>query len=332
MKRDSLIFLCAALACIGYYEIEGFCKTAGVPHLTVPQGLYAFGQIYRGEKVQHHFLLKNEGEAELEIQNVRASCGCTAASPSQKAVPPGGEAYIEVTFDSRNFVGKVTKTVLVDTNDPSEPTHTLVLEGFVVQEVIAEPSRLMLWQISQDAGRNFTVEVKSTAGLDFTVLEAQSSSRALEVTSIEEKSKGIYDIKLEVKKNSPIGRFGGDLVVHTSSKRQPIITIPFMGEVVGDVSIFPSQLSFGLVQKGVEVTKQVLITIHSQEVQLAKMEVEPRLFSLRGDSDKKRGLYRVNIILSKEAPAGSLAGSLKVYTTSKSQPLINIPISVTIKE
>ncbi|MEK7821989.1 MAG: DUF1573 domain-containing protein, partial [Planctomycetota bacterium] len=130
MKRGASIILYIALICIGYYGGEGLCNTEGggatpgkIPRLTVPESIHSFGQIYRGEKVRHHFLLKNAGEAELEIRRVRASCGCTAAEPSQKVVPPGGEAHVEVTFDSKNFVGKVTKTVMVDTNDPSEPTH-----------------------------------------------------------------------------------------------------------------------------------------------------------------------------------------------------------------
>src|SRR3990167_7087858 len=141
MKRGASIVLYITLICIGYYGGEGLCNTEGggasamssaesatpgkTPRLTVPESLHSFGQIYRGEKVRHHFILRNAGEAELEIRKVRPSCGCTAAEPSQKVVPPGGEAYVEVTFDSKNFVGRVTKTVMVDTNDPSEPTHTL---------------------------------------------------------------------------------------------------------------------------------------------------------------------------------------------------------------
>jgi hypothetical protein len=300
--------------------------------LVIPQDTHSFGQVYRGERVQHHFLLKNEGEAELEIHNVRASCGCTAAAPSQKVIPPGGEAHIEVTFDSQNFVGRVTKTVMVDTNDPSEPTHTLTLEALILEEVVAEPPRLMLGQIKQGEGHSLKVEIKSTLGQDLVVSKAQSSSRALEVVSIERQPNGVYAVRLEVKKDSPVGRFGGDLAVQTSSKRQPVITIPFFGEVVSDVSVFPPQLSFGQVQKGTEIMKKVHITLHGQEVRLVKVEVEPRHFGLNGDPQKGGNFCRMDVVLSKEAPAGRLEGSLKIHTTSKFQPLITIPISATIKE
>lgn len=349
MKRGASIILYIALICIGYYGGEGLCNTEGdratpgkIPRLTVPESLHSFGQIYRGEKVQYHFLLKNAGEAELEIRKVRPSCGCTAAVPSQKVIPPGGEAHVEVTFDSKNFVGKVTKTVMVDTNDPSEPTHTLTLEAFILEEVAAEPSRLTLGQIRQGEGLSLEVEVKSPTGMELKVSEAQSSSRALEITSIERQASSRYAIKLEVKRDSPAGRFDGDLVVHTNSPRQPIITIPFFGEVVSDVSVFPPQLSFGLVRQGTEAVRQLLITFHNPGVRIVRVEVAGPLpaevFSLRSDlegggSSASGGAnYRMDVVLSKEAPVGRLEGSLKIHTTSTSQPLITVPISATIRE
>ncbi len=335
MRRGIFFILWIVLLYVGYNGAEGLCKTKGAPRLNVPESFHSFGQIYRGEKVSHRFLLRNEGEAELEIQKVRASCGCTAAAPSQKVVPPGGEAYVEVTFDSRNFLGKITKTVTVSTNDPLEPVHTLTLEAHILEEVVAEPSRLVLGQIKQGEGRDLKIEIKSPIGSDFKVSGAQSSSKALGVTSIERQADGMYTLRLEVKKDSPTGRFGGDLVVYTSSQRQPVITIPFFGEVVGDVSVFPPQLSFGLVRRGSEVMRQVLVTIHNPEVRLAGAKVEPApggYFSLHGEPESGRGFYRVNIALNREAPIGRLEGSLKIYTTSSSQPLITVPISATIKE
>lgn len=346
MKRGASVVLYIALVCIGYYGGEGLCNTEGgratpgkIPRLTVPESLHSFGQIYRGDKVRHRFLLKNAGEAELEIIKVRASCGCTAAEPSQKVVSPGGEAYVEATFDSKNYVGRVTKTVMVDTNDPSEPTHTLTLEAFILEEVVAEPSRLMLDQIRQGEGLSLEVEVKSPTGMELKVSEAQSSSRALEITSIEKQAGGLYAIKLEVKKDSPAGRFAGDLAVHTNSPRQPIITIPFFGEVVSDVSVFPPQLSFGLVRRGTEAVIQLLITFHNPEVRLVRVEVAGLLpaevFSLRRDpeeGDSPREDCRMDVVLSKESPVGRFEGSLKIRTTSIPQPLITVPISATIKE
>lgn len=342
MKRGASIVLYIALICIGYYGGEGLCNTEGggatpgkIPRLTVPESLHSFGQIYRGEKVQHRFLLKDAGEAELEIRKVRPSCGCTAAEPSQKTIPPGGEAYVEVTFDSKNFVGKVTKTVMVDTNDPSEPTHTLTLEADIVEELVAKPPRLALGQIKQKEGLNSKVEIKSPTGLNFEVYGAQSSSRALGVTSVEKQADGTYAISLEVKKDSPTGRFGGDLVVRTSSQRQPVISIPFIGEVVSDVSAYPAQLSFGFIKKGSEAVTHVLVTFHDREVRLGKVEIEPEVFSLRVDppmGGQSQTSYNMVVVLSREAPAGRHEGSLKIHTTSNSNPIITIPISATVKE
>ncbi len=333
MKRGIFVFLCyIGFICIGYYAPEGLCNIKGAPCLNVPESFHSFGHIYRGQKVQHLFLLKNVGEANLEIKAVNASCGCTAAAPSQKIIPPMGEAYIEVTFNSTNFTGKVKKTVSVETNDPQEPVHTLTLEAYVIEEVTATPPRLTLGQIKQGEGRNLQVEIKSPLGLDLKVPKAQSSSKAIMVNSIERQPNGEYIIQLEVKKDSQPGRFSGDLVVYTSSQHQPTITIPFFGEVVGHVSVFPPQLSFGLVRKGKAVSRQVLVTLHDQETKLTNIQIEPEVFSFKRDVQKGGTFCRIDVTLNKEAPTGTLAGKLKIHTTSKTQPLISIPISASVKE
>ncbi len=88
---------------------------------------FDFGVINEGEKVEHLFQFANVGKTDLEILDVKTSCGCTAAMLSKKILKSGEEGSLKVQFDSSNRSGKVSRTVSVLSNDPIEPTKTLTI-------------------------------------------------------------------------------------------------------------------------------------------------------------------------------------------------------------
>lgn len=90
-----------------------------------------FGKIREGEKASYRFRVKNPGRVPLRITDVKPSCGCTVPAWTKEPIPPGGEGFVEVVFDSQGRSGEQIKTVTVFANtDP--PTHLLRFRGFVV--------------------------------------------------------------------------------------------------------------------------------------------------------------------------------------------------------
>lgn len=90
-----------------------------------------FGKIREGEKVQYRFKVKNPGTVPLRLTDVKPSCGCTAPNWTKEPIPPGGEGFVEVIFDSQGRSGEQMKTVTVFANtDP--PSHLLRFRGEVI--------------------------------------------------------------------------------------------------------------------------------------------------------------------------------------------------------
>lgn len=75
-----------------------------------------FGEIKQGDVVNHTFIFKNTGDADLFIISAKASCGCTVPAYSKEAVAPGKEGKIDVSFDSNGKSGMVSKTVTIIAN------------------------------------------------------------------------------------------------------------------------------------------------------------------------------------------------------------------------
>jgi hypothetical protein len=95
--------------------------------------VHEFGNITEGEKAEYAFKFKNTGNAQLLIANATASCGCTVPSYSKEPIPPQGEGYIKVVFDSKYRAEAFEKQVTVTSN--TQPTETtLYIRGYVVQK------------------------------------------------------------------------------------------------------------------------------------------------------------------------------------------------------
>lgn len=95
---------------------------------------FDFGDMKQGDKKEYTFNLTNDGKSDLQIRNVRSSCGCTAVAPAKKVVAPGETVPIKVTFDSRGKRGRQSKSITVITNDPKNPTSTLRISSNINTE------------------------------------------------------------------------------------------------------------------------------------------------------------------------------------------------------
>jgi hypothetical protein len=99
------------------------------PRIVALEQEYDFGEIDEGVKVAHEFVVMNDGAGVLEIQRVKASCGCTAVKPDKNKLNPGDSTKIKVTFDSSRRKGKQKKYVYVFSNDKVNPQLRLMFKA-----------------------------------------------------------------------------------------------------------------------------------------------------------------------------------------------------------
>lgn len=93
---------------------------------------HVYGTIRQDSVVTYTFRLKNIGEMPLEINDVKASCGCTIASFNFLPILPNESSEIKAQFNSKGKSGKQKSTLTVLTNGtPAE--YVLTLEGEVKQ-------------------------------------------------------------------------------------------------------------------------------------------------------------------------------------------------------
>lgn len=99
-----------------------------------------FGAVRSDTKVQYRWAFSNVGNAPLRILGLKPSCACTATAVDDRPVPPGGQGFIDVTFDPVGQSGVVKKSLVVTSNDPSQKVVILRMTASVTPAVLVAPT------------------------------------------------------------------------------------------------------------------------------------------------------------------------------------------------
>lgn len=109
----------------------GILDAGAPPRLAFDHHVQDFGTAVRGRTVGVAFVFTNAGAQPLVIEDIRSSCGCTAAALKGRTFAPGARGVVEVTLNTSRLQGPVDQKVYLITNDPDAPEVTLHILGVV---------------------------------------------------------------------------------------------------------------------------------------------------------------------------------------------------------
>lgn len=97
-------------------SVTGFSQSKS-PSIAFKDDVYDFGTIKEeAGKVTHRFEFVNTGGGPLVIQNVTATCGCTAPDWTRQPIPSGGSGFVAATYNPAGRPNAFTKYLFVDSN------------------------------------------------------------------------------------------------------------------------------------------------------------------------------------------------------------------------
>jgi uncharacterized protein DUF1573 len=112
--------LLALLAIASPASAQDKAPQGKAPKLVVKDKNLDFGEVIHGEKTSLTVPVLNQGDAPLEIKDVKPSCGCTVAD-FPKVIAPGKSGAITLEFDSSERPpGYQSFRVAIYSNDPTQ--------------------------------------------------------------------------------------------------------------------------------------------------------------------------------------------------------------------
>jgi len=116
--------------CLARFALLGVIRPSFYPKLVCDEQSIDFGPV-SGGTVSHVFCLTNAGAAPLEIERVKAECGCTHVDFRKASIPVGTFRELGVSVRLNRRRGDFQHRVLITSNDPDNPSTVLRLTGTV---------------------------------------------------------------------------------------------------------------------------------------------------------------------------------------------------------
>lgn len=206
--------------------------------LEVSEYHWDFGDVPKGAKVDHNFVLKNTGTDPLDIPKVRSACGCSTAPLLKNRLEPGEATDLVLTFSTGNYRGKLQKTLTVLSSDPNNQEVKLTFTATVNDpdlKVEWKPQKVNFVQLYEGEKRKKTVELTNNTDspLELALIEPpRADFLKLKLKRETLEPGGSAEVEVELTKKAPLGLFEKSFTLEATGGETLRLTIPIEGEIV----------------------------------------------------------------------------------------------------
>ena len=131
----SLLFIFLAQSLPLHGITTAIALASSGPSIYFPEESWDFGEITPDELPTHIFKFKNIGDEVLIIKGTRVSCeSCIDPLISTKELNPEEEGELKITVNSLDMIGRFTKRIYVESNDPVNPRAAVTVSGFIKEK------------------------------------------------------------------------------------------------------------------------------------------------------------------------------------------------------
>jgi hypothetical protein len=201
---------------------------------------FDFGPVLQGETLTHVFTLGNQSERPVSLAGLKTNCGCLKADmPAERAVPPGGERQLAITWETAGQSGAETKAVRVEAEGTQGAWAVCQVSARISKPYGLQPRRLLLHQVEH--GRQHTasalLRLEDGAQLGPGVsLGGKVDGLRWDIErlpSASDPSGATWRLDVVLPADAPLGGFRGQFVLPVQwSDRQVLLHMPVEGSVV----------------------------------------------------------------------------------------------------
>ncbi|HEV7786889.1 MAG TPA: DUF1573 domain-containing protein [Thermoanaerobaculia bacterium] len=331
--KTVILALCAA------FLVAAVLFADGKPKAVVAEPIKDVGTVAKGDKTSADFVIRNDGDAVLEITNVQPACGCTVAD-YDKTIAPGKTGKVHAVVDTATFNGPIAKGVTVFTNDPALPQIELTLRAKVEPYINVKPgyARYITVQGEPLEG-NIVQTLWAPDGTPVDIVKADSPWPYMTVTyreaTAEERmpdAKGKqWRVEMKLSNDAKVGPLADYVTIHTTHPKQKIVQIPVSGFVRPILAVTPPVGDYGDIELKEPLKKSVMVKNFATEpIKLTSVDT-----SLKGIEAKIEPLtegreYTVRVTLDPSLGKGPFHGKLTLHTDSAKVPQLDVEIKGTI--
>ena len=221
-----------------------------------------FGSVPRGPMLTHAFRVVNNTRGDVNISEVRVSCGCVSAIALQGHLKPGEATHIVARMDTTRFTGLRSVTIYVQFNQPAFEEVRLWVQANCRNDFSITPDTLAFGQLKRGVTPAASVLLSFYGNTDVQITEATCESnyiqpRVQEVRRTE--SEVTYQVTARLRGDAPVGKWYTDVWVKTNNLGMPPIRVPLTVEIESALSVNPETVTLGPIKTQSESERRVIV-------------------------------------------------------------------------
>jgi hypothetical protein len=240
-SKKSPMVLCGLTAAF-FFFVGGIAFVSAAPQILVEQPVFDFGAITNGSEILHDFVIRNAGDADLEINRVISSCSvCLKAKLEKYKIPPGGASLLHTCLDLRSFSGPISRSITIESNDPNNAWLILGLAGVVTPSYQMTPLEIDL-DLSQGQ-KKAVAEITPLLQLHAPLSQVHYDNTNI-LAKVSPAGTGRFVLSLEVLDSLPRGNAVVNLTLFSADSNDPPFHATGFIHNPPDLEVLPERLQF----------------------------------------------------------------------------------------
>lgn len=293
---------------------------------------YDFGLMNPLTMGTHSFVVRNQGDAPLELHAGPTTCKCTLSDVPRQPIPPGGQGRITVQWNTGRKNRFYAHEASVYSNDPRRRTLRFSVRGIVRLQLAVDPPDAIFDRLDPDAPASRRLLVYSQTWDDFDVLGIQSSLAGFDwriepadaetLTAYEAKS--ACWLRITTPADLPAGSFSGWLQfrVQPADDAQEAVEhqIALAGKTLRRLAVYgpgidaDGVVSFGAVARSTGAKQRLLLKVRDaqHDLPVTRIQTTPDYLDVRvvsPEESTKSGLAYLDVVIPPGAPRSTFLAS-----------------------
>lgn len=310
------LFLSVTLAYL--FSLPVSCQAQQWARSMFTEFSHDFGNVVKGDRPEHRFVIENKFKENIQIRNVVSSCGCTSVSVSKKTLSTFEKAEVVAVFNSQAFDGFKQATVTVQFERPYIGEVQLTVRGNIVRSsgLSMSPKEISFGQVTESKLPYRVIKLQTLGDPTFRIVDVKSTFPHIKV-SLKETARSpqqvSYEMRTQLKPSVPAGYSAGELLVDIEERngaRQ--ISIPFDAKVVA-IKISPEVLTLSNVKPGEEIKKTIILQ-SEREFSITDVKCRTRAYRVKQKKKGARKVHVVEVVYTGEQELGKHECELSFFT------------------
>jgi len=221
-----------------FFLLACFCAFAQPGKIVFETTKHDFGKVYKGDKTEFVFRFTNVSDGPIQLESVKASCGCTTPHWTQDPIKADSKGEIPVGYDSHR-VGSFNKTItvklrdttqkpiiltisgeIVDTNKVVAPATPAIAYNFAIGNLAFDKTSDHIGSLDTDKSKTIDFRVRNTGNTTITLDGSNQTEKMLKVEpnfkELAAGKEGMVKVTVDGTKYDAVGSFSKTAILKTN--------------------------------------------------------------------------------------------------------------------